>query len=893
VKSYDESSPSIILQSGVNAIIGENGSGKSTLCEAVGFALFDFLHPYSQADFIREGNKSGKVSVTFKSDHTNHVYRVERGVGVSRYDIIDVERDTKVSLNGKDDVLTWLKEELGVPRSMDLQTLWKSSIGVPQGKFTNDFAETPSIRAQLFNPLLEVDVYRDLWKKMKSVVDVIVEQKNELIDHITRLESLVKELPELEQQAKKRKKQIQKAKKEVSKIKQLITTIAQEKKRLDILQKDIDQLTQQVNLKKEKNKDIEKQIERAKKQYQEAKKAKHIVSHHAKRFEKYITNANQLEYLLKEKKKKESLEQKKTALEKKYSVYQEQFRQVQEKIEIAKRSKQEINALKTSVKQQEHLEETLTDLSQKEKEIHRIQKDIAQIKEKISNFRKEFRTVQKQIKKISNKKEIADEHHNLQQKKDDLLKKQSVVSHQRTEEEKAISLLKNKTESVCPTCNRPLDEAHRKEIITEKQKRVDRAKQNQEDVHQQLEQITTKLQESREAEQQVKRLSDLKSRLSHIQKIADEYKEKKESLDKDLSFLHKEFSEKASIKQQLNKLGNPKQAFQKAQVRYEDHKGKTTEKKELKDKITEIEEQQHQMINKLKKYEGIEQKIDSLKQTQKELKESYESYLQNKDQASKLTYWKDHVDNLTDQHQDLKHKIQTRSQEIALKKKEFDKEEFEHLKKEYEEKKQQQIRQETQIDEWIKQKQEIDIRLREKKEQKEQLQNLEIKRLSINKDIEFAQFLRESYQKSRPLITEILVEEISREADRIYRELRGVPSEELSWKKDYEIVVYESGNKRAFHKLSGGEQMCAALSIRLAILKLLSTLDIVFLDEPTVNLDEEKKNNLVTQLRELTGFSQIFVISHDETFESMTEHIITLEKRQGSTRLLNHFQGGF
>jgi exonuclease SbcC len=67
----------------------------------------------------------------------------------------------------------------------------------------------------------------------------------------------------------------------------------------------------------------------------------------------------------------------------------------------------------------------------------------------------------------------------------------------------------------------------------------------------------------------------------------------------------------------------------------------------------------------------------------------------------------------------------------------------------------------------------------------------------------------------------------------------------------------------------------------------------VFLDEPTMNLDEHKKDNLVHQLRELSGFSQIFVISHDETFESMTEHIITLEKVKGSTRLMQHFQGGF
>ena len=207
VKSYSETSPTIHFQTGVNAIIGENGSGKSTLCEAVGFALFDFLHPYSQADFVREGKKSGRISVTFVSDQKDQMYRVERGVGQSTYDVFDVTNNKKLSLNGKDDVITWLKDTLGVPASMDLNTLWKSSLGVPQGKFTNDFAETPTIRAQLFNPLLEVDVYRNVWQKMKAVIDVLTEKKRTISDQIIGLESAVRELPDLNELVKGKKQQ--------------------------------------------------------------------------------------------------------------------------------------------------------------------------------------------------------------------------------------------------------------------------------------------------------------------------------------------------------------------------------------------------------------------------------------------------------------------------------------------------------------------------------------------------------------------------------------------------------------------------------------------------------------------------------------------------------------
>jgi len=48
--------------------------------------------------------------------------------------------------------------------------------------------------------------------------------------------------------------------------------------------------------------------------------------------------------------------------------------------------------------------------------------------------------------------------------------------------------------------------------------------------------------------------------------------------------------------------------------------------------------------------------------------------------------------------------------------------------------------------------------------------------------------------------------------------------------------------------------MAAALAVRLAIMERVSPLDIAFLDEPTANLDSEKKNNLVRQLERLDAF---------------------------------------
>ncbi len=893
VKSYGETSPTIHFQTGVNAIIGENGSGKSTLCEAVGFSLFDFLHPYSQADFVREGEKSGKISVTFISDQKDQVYRVDRGVGQSKYDVFDVTNNKKLSLHGKEDVVSWLKDTLGVPSSMDLHTIWKSSLGVPQGKFINDFAETPSIRAQLFNPLLEVDIYRNIWQKMKGVIAVLTDKKISISEQIAGLEGVVKELPDLEERAKEMKKQIKKANQVIQQINDEIQRIEKKKRKFESLEKEIEKLVFNLNSSKEKHNEIKKQFDQSEQQFKDAKKAKDIVEKNKDDYKQYLSNSQKLDQLLEKRKEQDALQNKKNILENSLSRIEEQFIHVQKEVKIAKQSKKEMDSLKNLVIKQEKLEESLKKLFEKEHEIKRFKQEIKQIQEKISEFRKEFKSLEKQIKDITEKKKIAKKKEHIQQQKSQLLQTQSVLVHQQKEHEKILSLLKSRKESFCPTCNRPLDESHRSELLILKKKELIEAKKKQNDINNQLQELTTQLMEAENADKEVKRLTDLEKMKEAIQKQADDLKKKKDLLDKTVVHFKDELNKKESFQQELDTLGNPKQVFQRAKIRFEDHKNKADELEQLKEKLDQLKQEKAQVSHELEKYSEIQKKLSNLDLKQKNLKESYELFLQFKDLASKSDYWKKQVKNLSSNLTKINQDITDYNETLSAKKNVFDKEDLTRLKKDFEEKKTQHAQRDTQKNEWIRQMQELEKKVAEKKEQKIKLQTLQKKNDSLDKDIEFAQFLRETYQKSRPLITEILVEEISREADRIYRELRGVPSEELAWKKDYEIVVYEGGNSRAFHKLSGGEKMCAALAVRLAILKLLSTMDIVFLDEPTTNLDEEKKENLVSQLRELSGFSQIFVISHDETFESMTEHVITLEKRNGATQLLTHFQGGF
>ncbi len=150
---------------------------------------------------------------------------------------------------------------------------------------------------------------------------------------------------------------------------------------------------------------------------------------------------------------------------------------------------------------------------------------------------------------------------------------------------------------------------------------------------------------------------------------------------------------------------------------------------------------------------------------------------------------------------------------------------------------------------------------------------------------------RRLLKEAAPQILRARLASISAEANRIFGEIMGERSAQLSWEEDYEICLRSKGTLRTFAQLSGGEQMSAALAVRLALLKKLSSLNIAFFDEPTQNMDLTRRSNLAEQIRRVRGFDQLIVISHDDTFEQGLDALIRLRKEDGETRLLSEEEG--
>ncbi len=153
--------------------------------------------------------------------------------------------------------------------------------------------------------------------------------------------------------------------------------------------------------------------------------------------------------------------------------------------------------------------------------------------------------------------------------------------------------------------------------------------------------------------------------------------------------------------------------------------------------------------------------------------------------------------------------------------------------------------------------------------------------------LSFSNFVRDTIKNSSEYIANEFIGEISQEAGNIYSEIMDDYTCGLKWQNDYDIEVESGGEVKSFRQLSGGERMGAALAVRLALLKALSSCDFIFLDEPTQNMDELRREKLSQEIMKIRGFKQVFVISHDDTFNEKYANVVRIQKIDGESKVMS------
>jgi DNA repair protein SbcC/Rad50 len=109
------------------------------------------------------------------------------------------------------------------------------------------------------------------------------------------------------------------------------------------------------------------------------------------------------------------------------------------------------------------------------------------------------------------------------------------------------------------------------------------------------------------------------------------------------------------------------------------------------------------------------------------------------------------------------------------------------------------------------------------------------------------------------------------------------PSMELD--EDYNIRIEDEGNTFTTDRFSGGEEDLANLCLRIAISQELAERsggmqsNFIALDEIFGSQDEERKNNILKALSELSNqFRQILVITHVEDVKETLPYVLTVKE---------------
>ncbi|MGC8880627.1 MAG: AAA family ATPase, partial [Anaerolineae bacterium] len=264
---------------------------------------------------------------------------------------------------------------------------------------------------------------------------------------------------------------------------------------------------------------------------------------------------------------------------------------------------------------------------------------------------------------------------------------------------------------------------------------------------------------------------------------------------------------------------------------------------------------------------------------------NYRRYLEHSPLADMLPQRRSEVERLRQELQNLESQLGRISQERKEMADKFNADELKVLREEEKRLESERSRLEGELEILKKQLRQVEQERAEIEAAKETLRRTLEELNQLERTDRVVEFMRNVIRKAGPQIVRMVAGRVSAAATRIFREIMADPTLRLRWREDYGIVLEADGRERDFEHLSGGEQMAAALAVRLALLRELSAVDVAFFDEPTSNLDSTRRENLAEQIAAIrnTGLSQLFIISHDDTFEEVTDHVVRVRKEHGES----------
>jgi exonuclease SbcC len=193
-------------------------------------------------------------------------------------------------------------------------------------------------------------------------------------------------------------------------------------------------------------------------------------------------------------------------------------------------------------------------------------------------------------------------------------------------------------------------------------------------------------------------------------------------------------------------------------------------------------------------------------------------------------------------------------------------------------------------------KKELALRLDDTKERinlaQEKLERME----KIRKTVEVLGAIRDAYRSIQPKLRSEFVKVLRNFVQQVLDSLVGGETPMLNVVIDETYTPYvksETGVDREVSNLSGGERTLLAFAYRLGLGQLIMQsktghgLGMLMLDEPTENLGSEDGSieRLAEAISRFKAIEQIIAVTHSEAFAAKADHVITLEKEAGISKI--------
>lgn len=911
----------IEFSKGINLLLGDNGKGKSSILEAIGYALFDSdLRTNNQREAIKYGKKSAKIEIEFVGIDDEE-YRVVRKIpGTTQL----FKGDEMIE--GKNEKI---RELCGIKG--DMKGIYDNVIVAKQNEFISAFKEKATEREKIFNKVFNTDIYAKIYEGYSREVASKYERELDMATNsFQNISEMIIDSKELEEKIEFQCENLKVQKEYEEVLETRYSELKDNLRDMRALEINIEKLSGEKRVAEQSIANRESEEKEITALIDESIQALKVAQENQKSFEEYQDLATQLEKIKKEKRELEAERDRYYNFERKKSSVENELSQLIGEIEVQKNIGE--NHKKNLSEKSENLKELNLEKERKEREISLYRDKIDKIKPILEysldieeKLEKALQTLEGQRLKIQEReseiKKYSAEVESLEREdfKSKLLKleglekevkelegRNRILESQAQENREAFSMLKS---AICPYLKESCENLKGRDVGEFFNEKLERIEKERESNRQKIEELHGELELKDKIQNGLYRYEELKKEIAQRKNELEKESLKLENWEMKYQLKENEYSqyrEKNNFSKS-DELQNLKLSYE-ISLNNLDLNRDLQETKKLEGEIVNLRNEIEKSISKIEELNLKREELgNSLQEIEKFLEENREvienfkkvnALLDNREQELKLLEPAKelYIENYKKSMEREKHSLNLKKVEEILK---LERENLQALEKNLQEelerlsrydkellqKREEELNEELKISRekigninsditYLKEKLQEALKKEERlKEEKARIERLKLK-------IQLTKSFREKIKNMGKEVSKNMLKEIEILATENFRKITG-RGEKIIWSNEdkdrYSIYLFGDRGELKFEQLSGGEQVAVAISIRGAMSEIFTDSKFSIFDEPTNNLDSERRRSLADSIGEiLKNLEQSIIVTHDDTFREMAQRVIEL-----------------